>query len=92
MEIQNGRAVIHFDHSSSGLILKDSSNHHFQIAGSDRIFHPAQVELKTGHIVLWHPDIPQPAAVRYLWDNTSAATLFNREGLPASSFRTDDWE
>jgi sialate O-acetylesterase len=36
-------------------------------------------------------NVKNPVAVRYAWGNTAEATLFNAEGLPASSFRTDDW-
>ena len=39
-------------------------------------------------------EVLEPVAARYAWSNTAKATLFNREGLPASSFRTDNskWE
>jgi len=44
------------------------------------------------NILVSNPDISNPVAVRYAWSDTASATLFNTAGLPASSFRTDDWE
>jgi sialate O-acetylesterase len=51
----------------------------------------AKARIKNGKIEVWNNKIPKPKAVRYAWaDNPSGANLYNREGLPASPFRTDE--
>jgi len=92
MEIDEGRIIVRFEHIGSGLVLKQGMENHFLVAGEDRVFHSAQVRIEGNRLIVSHPEISKPVAVRYLWDNTSAATLFNVEGLPASGFRTDDWK
>ena len=64
----------------------------FQIAGPDSIFKDAVVHIKGKTIAVSSPEIHDPVAVRYCWGNTLEATLFNKAGLPASSFRTDSWK
>jgi sialate O-acetylesterase len=44
-------------------------------------------------VIVFSPAVPAPAAVRYAWSSKASwANLFNKEGLPAQTFRTDDWE
>jgi sialate O-acetylesterase len=82
-----------FDHVENGLVLKEGSEgNSFRIAGADRIFKAAVVRVHGRRLVVTNPEIPNPAAVRYAFSNTPEATLFNTAGLPAPSFRTDDWE
>ena len=59
------------------------------VAGTDKIFHPAQAEIVGDTVVLTSPQVDAPIAVRYGWANHPLCNLFNREGLPASPFRTD---
>jgi len=83
---------VRFDHAEKGLVLTGGMRgNNFQIAGGDRVFHPARVSVKGKVVLVSHPGIAVPVAVRYAWSDTPDATLFNTEGLPASSFRTDDW-
>lgn len=64
----------------------------FTIAGADQQFHWAQAYIEGDEIVVWSAAVPEPVAVRYAWaDNPADANLYNREGLPASPFRTDNW-
>ena len=63
----------------------------FKVAGKDRTFHPAVAEIKGRKIILTSKEVPDPVAVRYAFDNYVDGNLFNLYGLPASSFRTDDW-
>jgi sialate O-acetylesterase len=52
----------------------------------------ARAEIRGDAVVVWHPDVPEPAAVRYAWAaNPEGANLHNKAGLPASPFRTDSW-
>jgi sialate O-acetylesterase len=66
----------------------------FEIAGADRVWHwaDATVEGLDG-VRVSSPKVPEPVAVRYAWAaNPEGANLVNSEGLPASVFRTDDWD
>jgi sialate O-acetylesterase len=86
------RVELSFDYARTGLVLvgREEGNG-FVIAGEDRVFRPARVQVRGSTMVVSHPDIRNPKAVRYAFTNTSQATLFNTSGLPCSSFRTDDW-
>ena len=84
---------IRFDHAQNGLVLKDTTRGTgFEIAGADSTFHPASVRLLKDRIQVFNPAVQRPLAVRYAFTDTSMGTLFNKDGLPASSFRTDDWK
>ena len=64
---------------------------HFTIAGEDQKFVPATAEIHGETIVVSSPEVAKPAAVRFAWDQNAEPNLFNKAGLPASPFRTDDW-
>jgi hypothetical protein len=80
---------LNFDYTASGLVLKDSLETGFTIAGKDQIFYKADARTEGRSVVVWSEHVPKPYAVRYAFTNTPPATLFNGEGLPSSSFRTD---
>lgn len=83
---------IRFTYANKGLVLKDTTDGTgFVIAGKDSVFHPASVHLLRDRIRVFNPTVMNPLAVRYAFTDTSHATLFNKEGLPAPSFRTDGW-
>jgi sialate O-acetylesterase len=63
----------------------------FAIAGEDRKFVWADVEIQGDHVVLQSPQVPKPVAVRYGWADNPDCNLVNAIGLPTSPFRTDDW-
>jgi sialate O-acetylesterase len=63
----------------------------FSIAGADHKFVWATAEIDGDTVTLSSPDVHDPQAVRYAWANNPKANLYNKEGLPASPFRTDDW-
>lgn len=89
-----GKAVISFHEPAGRLVPKGGGPlRQFSIAGSDRKFIWAKAEIKENSVIVWSDDIKEPAAVRYAWaDNPEGANLYNEEGLPASPFRTDDWD
>ncbi len=64
----------------------------FEIAGKDGKFVLADIVIAGNKLIVSSEKVVNPEAVRYAWSNTSKATLFNKDGLPASSFRTDNWE
>jgi sialate O-acetylesterase len=63
----------------------------FAIAGEDRKYYWADVEIQGDHVLVSSPQVPNPVAVRYGWDDDPDCNLINSTGLPASPFRTDDW-
>lgn len=93
MEIDRDKIILSFDYSESGLILRgDNPEENFLIAGEDKKFVKANVRINGKQLIVYNEQISKPVAVRYAWANYVKANLFNSEGLPASSFRTDDWE
>ena len=63
----------------------------FEIAGKDKIFHPAKATIFRNTVVVSSPQVKEPVAVRYAFKDVVTAELFGTDGLPVSSFRTDDW-
>jgi lysophospholipase L1-like esterase len=63
----------------------------FEIAGENRFFHPAEGDVSGESLALRSEEVPLPVAVRYAWANDPQCNLINKEGLPASPFRSDDW-
>lgn len=93
MRVDGGKIIITFKNTGSGLASRGEELKHFSIAGADKKFVWAKAEIKDNTIVVWNEGVAAPIAVRYAWaDNPDGANLYNKEGLPASPFRTDDWE
>ena len=94
-EIKGGQVMVKFDHAGQGLkSRKGEALQRFEIAGADRTWHwaEAKVTAKDG-VTVSSTAVKRPAAVRYAWAaNPSGANLVNSDGLPASVFRTDDWD
>lgn len=63
----------------------------FELAGEDRVFHPATGVVRSFGIVVTSPEVEHPVAVRYGFRNWSEATLFNNYGIPVGPFRSDSW-
>jgi sialate O-acetylesterase len=63
----------------------------FFVAGDDRKWAVADASIDGDSVVVSSPQVPNPVAVRYGWANSPRCNLYNKEGLPASPFRTDDW-
>lgn len=92
MSVEGSNARIAFNHTGSGLVLRDGRQlNWFEIAGEDRLFHPAEAEIDGGTVKVRNERVSRPAAVRYGWHEEAEPNLMNREGLPASPFRTDNW-
>lgn len=78
--------------NAQGLRTRDGlPPNQFEVAGEDRIFHPAEARIVNGSIEVTSPLVPQPWAVRFAWDELAMPNLVNEVGLPALPFRTDDW-
>jgi sialate O-acetylesterase len=92
METRGDSIQLHFDYAQGGLkVGENGALQGFEIAGFDYQFQPAKASVSGEKLWVWHDSIMKPQAVRYAFRNTSEASLFNQAGLPASSFRTDDW-
>ena len=89
LKIEQGKAVLRFKHTGSGLIAKGGDLKGFTIAGADKNFVPAKAQIVGGTIVVSAEEVKAPVAVRYGWANVPDVNLYNVEGLPASPFRTD---
>jgi sialate O-acetylesterase len=63
----------------------------FYIAGEDHKWSEAEAKIDNDSVLVSSPTVPKPVAVRYGWANSPRCNLYNRAGLPASPFRTDDW-
>ena len=63
----------------------------FAIDGEDKQWYWADARIDGDTVVVSSPDVKAPVAVRYNWANNPAGNFFNKEGLPASLFRTDSW-
>ena len=90
-EIKKGSIILSFSNIGGGLEAKGSKTlHGFAIAGADKKFEWAEAKIKGEKVVVKNKNIGKPMYVRYAWaDNPSTVNLYNKEGLPASAFRTD---
>ncbi len=90
---QNDTAVIAFDRSKEWVYFEHgTTSKHFEVAGADRVFHPAtQVWVSRNRVYVKSDHVRQPLAVRYAWRDWVEGDLMH-DGLPVSSFRTDDWD
>ncbi len=82
---------VRFDHADSGLAFEGNATPSFEVAGADRHFHPASASIDGQTILVHSPAVLEPIAVRYAWNNTPAANLYNGAGLPGAPFRSDEW-
>ena len=90
MKAEGNVIRIHFTHADGGLVAKSGDLKTFTIAGKDGKFVPAIARIDGGTLIVSSPEVPEPASVRYAWDNyPEGANLYNADGLPAAPFRTD---
>jgi sialate O-acetylesterase len=92
MEIEGSRIRLHFRHTNGGLMVKGSETlEGFAIAGESRRFVWAEARIDDDTVLVSSAQVTEPVAVRYGWHHNPLCNLYNRTGLPASPFRTDDW-
>ncbi len=92
MSVEGSIVKLTFDHAKNGLTTFSKELVNFRIAGENKRFYPAEAVITREGITLTSPHVEKPVSVRYAFDNFVIGELFNTEGFPASSFRTDDWE
>jgi sialate O-acetylesterase len=93
MRIKGNKIIVSFDEVGSGLVARGGDSlAYFAIAGADRKFVWARAVIRGTTVEVSAPQVDHPVAVRYAWaGDPEGCNLYNKEGLPASPFRTDDW-
>jgi len=90
---EGGKIRIAFKQVGKGLAFKGGDKlQGFAVAGADKVFHWADAAIDGETVVVSSPNVAAPVAVRYAWSQRHPwANLFNKDGLPALAFRTDEW-
>lgn len=92
MQAEGDKIILHFDHIGGGLVARgDGKLEGFAVAGEDRKFVCADARIDGDTVVVGSDEVSHLVAVRYGWADSPVCNLYNKEGLPASPFRTDDW-
>lgn len=95
MTVEGGKVRLHFQHVYGGLVAKSLSIitvSGFEIAGEDRKFFGADARIEGDTVVVSSSEVAHPVAVRYAWGMNPRPSIYNRAGLPALPFRTDQWD
>jgi sialate O-acetylesterase len=91
MTTSGERAILRFKHADGGLETHGEKLTGFTIAGDDKKFHDAEAKIEGDTVVVMSAEVHKPVAVRFGWLNYPIVNLWNKDGLPASPFRTDNW-
>lgn len=91
MVVKNDTVLVHFNHVPLGLTTYGKQITQFEVAAADQKFYPATAVLKNDVVILYSDKVKQPIAVRYAFKDWAVGELYSVEGLPVSSFRTDNW-
>jgi sialate O-acetylesterase len=91
MNIEGSAVKLTFNNAENGLTSFGKELSCFEIAGKDKHFFAATAFITGSGITVISPSVEEPVAVRYAFKDFIVGDLFNTEGLPASSFRTDNW-
>jgi sialate O-acetylesterase len=92
MTVEGNVVKLKFRHAKHGLTTFGQELKNFKVAGENKRFYPANAVITNQGISVSSLQVEKPVAVRYAFDDFVIGELYNTEGLPASSFRTDDWE
>jgi sialate O-acetylesterase len=92
-KVEGGAIRVKFAHVGKGLVFRHGEKlQGFAVAGEDKTFRWAEARIDGDSVIVSSPDVPKPVAVRYAYAGRHPwANLFNADGLPALSFRTDEW-
>jgi len=91
MKVEGNRVVLSFTHLGGGLVAKGGKLAGFTIAGADQNFVEAEAVIKGDKVMVQSPQVAKPVAVRFAWENYPVVNFWNKAGLPALPFRTDDF-
>ncbi|RYG09623.1 MAG: sialate O-acetylesterase, partial [Chitinophagaceae bacterium] len=92
LTIDKNKATIKFQNVPNGLTSFGKELALFEIAGTDKKFYPAKAVITGSSITVSAEQVKMPVAVRYAFKDFVTGDLFGNDGLPVSSFRTDDWD
>ena len=93
MKEKDGALLLNFDNAETGIFSPETELSYFEIAGEDKVFYPAKAEIIAHkQLKVSSMEVKVPVAVRYGWSNWFVGKLYDNNMLPASSFRTDNWE
>lgn len=91
-EVKDQGIYLKFDYAENGLYAPKGLEN-FEIAGNDKVFYPAHAKIiHYNQVLVSSKNVPKPVAVRYAWSNWVKGSLFDTNLLPASSFRTEQWD
>ncbi|MEJ2883473.1 sialate O-acetylesterase [Pedobacter sp. GR22-6] len=91
MKLSHDTVSLKFRNVPLGLTSFGKTLTQFEVAGTDRVFYPANAVIKGSAVLVCSKRVPVPVAIRYAFKDWATGELYNVEGLPASSFRTDSW-
>lgn len=91
-EIKDGKVIISFRNAERGLIpWEEGPAFGFEVAGADRVFHPAKVQVSDKRVFVWSDEVKEPVAARYSFHNYAPGNLKSTYGIAVPPFRTDNW-
>jgi sialate O-acetylesterase len=93
--VDGSKMIVEFDSIGSGMMAaKAGEIDTFAIAGEDQKWHWAEAQIQGNKIILSSAKVGKPVAVRYAWamNPSERNLLYNKQGIPASPFRSDDWD
>lgn len=91
MKVDGNKIILSFDHVGGGLVTKGEKLTGFTICGEDKKFVNADAIVQGDQVIVSGPGIEKPTQVCFGWANYPVVNLWNKAGLPASPFRTDDF-
>ncbi|SHF19779.1 sialate O-acetylesterase [Fodinibius roseus] len=91
MDVKDNKVHLSFKYAPNGFTTFDRELTAFEVAGENKKFVPANATISNDKIIVWSEEVNEPKAVRYCFKDWCVGNLYNTAGLPASSFRTDDW-
>jgi sialate O-acetylesterase len=91
LKIDGNKAIVSFTSVGAGLEAKGEKLTGFALAGADKVFHHATATIEGDKVVVTCDKVKEPVAVRFGWANYPVVNLWNKDGLPATPFRTDDF-
>jgi sialate O-acetylesterase len=89
ISIEGQQIRIHFEGIGSGLYSPDKLLNYFEVAGKNQTYYPAKAFIEGNNVIVRSPKVKSPKSVRFGWTDTAIPNLFNKEGLPASSFSSE---
>jgi len=92
MKIEGNQVKLTFDNTPNGILSLGKELYCFEVAGANKRFYPATAYVTNDGVTVISSSVSTPVAVRYAFKDFIVGDLFNTEGIPASSFRTDEWE